>query len=188
MAYYQHNSGVPAATSRGATAPVRAEFDLIAAAFTAVLADINLRLGSTPGAPSFTGPVTFGGTVAFSVTPTLPATSGANSTDAVNVAYLNSRIAQAATIGTYVYTPISGATNAVKNCRYGADTSAIAYSLTLPASPAVGDQIAIVKFGANVLTVVRNGNTINAIAEDMTISSPYGGCELIWTGTTWRVF
>jgi hypothetical protein len=58
-------------------------------------------------------------------------------------------------------------------------------TLTLPASPTVGDVVWVTT--ANGLTtnvIARNGKNINELAEDMTIDSAYAGIQLRFSGDT----
>ena len=64
-------------------------------------------------------------------------------------------------------------------------TAASLTTLTLPASPTVGDVVWVTT--ANGLTtnvVARNGKNINELAEDMTIDSAYAGIQFRFTGDT----
>ena len=72
-----------------------------------------------------------------------------------------------------------------------ADTSGGAFTVTLPATPAVGDTVVITDgddWGTTNLTVARNGSTIEGEAEDMTMD--LGGVAVQFThdGTTWQVY
>jgi hypothetical protein len=65
-------------------------------------------------------------------------------------------------------------------------------TITLPASPSIGDEpitITHIAGTSNTLTVGRNGNAIMALAEDMTIDANYPSICLYWGGTTpgWRL-
>jgi hypothetical protein len=71
------------------------------------------------------------------------------------------------------------------------DTSGGAFTVTLPASPAVGDIITIVdggNFKTTPLTVARNGNLMQGETTDLTVDVAGVSVQLIWVGTTWRVF
>ena len=75
--------------------------------------------------------------------------------------------------------------------RYFVDTTA-ARSLTLPASPSVGDEIQIVDAsgtaGTNNITVLRNALKINGVTDDAVIDVNGGAVVLLYTGSTygWR--
>jgi hypothetical protein len=74
-----------------------------------------------------------------------------------------------------------------------ADTSAGAFTITLPASPAVGDTIILTditkSWPSRNLTVARNGKDINNVAENL-ICDVSGEVVLRYEGAThgWRVF
>ncbi len=76
--------------------------------------------------------------------------------------------------------------------RYFVNTSA-ARTLTLPASPAVGNEIVIFDAtgtaGTNNITISRNGNNINGVAENAIIDVDKAAAVLIYTGSTlgWRL-
>ena len=72
-----------------------------------------------------------------------------------------------------------------------ADTSGGAFTVTLPASPAVGDTVVITDgadWATTNLTVGRNGSTIEGDAADMTMD--LGGVAVQFThdGTTWQTY
>jgi hypothetical protein len=68
----------------------------------------------------------------------------------------------------------TGFTAAIKTS-YECNTTGGSFTVTLPASPSQGDWVLISDyagtFGANKLTVGRNGNKIMSLSEDMTVSS-----------------
>jgi hypothetical protein len=76
--------------------------------------------------------------------------------------------------------------------RVGVDTSSGTATVNLPGSPSTGDAIFFADaggaFGTNNLTIGRNGNTIQGLAQDMTISTNNSSTGLFYTGTTWRIF
>ena len=110
---------------------------------------------------------------------------------------------QAALPGDYVDTPslnsalssykqevnlaISANTTLVAGRRYFVDTTA-ARTLTLPASPTLGQEIVIFDAtgtaGANNITLSRNGNKINGLTEDAIIDVNQAITTVIYTGTT----
>jgi len=73
------------------------------------------------------------------------------------------------------------------NYNYFVDTTA-ARTLTLPASPALGDTIAIYEASGtaatNNITVARNGNKINALTEDAIVDVNQAVSLLVYTGAT----
>ena len=82
---------------------------------------------------------------------------------------------------------------AVAGDRILADTSGGAFTVTLPASPAVGDEIHILdsaaSFDNNNLTVARNGKKIQGATADLTITTENTGIGLVFMSDTygWRV-
>jgi len=78
----------------------------------------------------------------------------------------------------------------VAGTHYLVNTSA-ARTLTLPASPQAGDVIRVSDEGGNSftnnITVARNGNTIDGLAEDFLIDVNNGWAQFMWTGSDWTV-
>jgi hypothetical protein len=72
------------------------------------------------------------------------------------------------------------------------DTSGGAFTVTLPATPAVGDQVIVVdtasSWATNNLTVGRNGSTIEGLSEDLVCNISNVSVQLVYSGTTWNVF
>lgn len=72
------------------------------------------------------------------------------------------------------------------------DTSGGGFTVALPATPAVGDQVIVVdtasSWAANNLTVGRNGSTIEGLAEDLVCDISNVSVQLVYSGTTWNVF
>lgn len=87
----------------------------------------------------------------------------------------------------------STAYTAASKERIFADTSAAAWTLTLPAAPSLGDFIRVAdlagSFASNNLTIGRNGLKIMGLSEDMTVSTNNAAFELVYSGATygWRV-
>jgi hypothetical protein len=72
-----------------------------------------------------------------------------------------------------------------------ADTSGGAWTLTLPASPSVGDLVRVAdgaNWESNNLTVARNGSTIAGAAEDTTMDIPSASVDFVYDGSTWQVY
>ena len=90
------------------------------------------------------------------------------------------------TVKTANYTAVAGD-------RVLADTSGGAWTLTLPASPAVGDEIHILdaaaSFDNNNLTVARNSLKIQGGTADLTLTTENTGIGLVYMSSTygWRV-
>jgi len=87
---------------------------------------------------------------------------------------------------------ISANTTLVAGRRYFVDTTA-ARTLTLPASPAVGNEIVVIDAtgtaGTNNITINSNSGKINGTVQNLTIDVDGAGASLIYTGATygWRV-
>ena len=75
------------------------------------------------------------------------------------------------------------------NDRYFVDTSGGAKTLTLPASPQVGDQCSFVDlaatFDTNNLTIARNSLKIMGATADLVVSTENAGIQLVYTGATY---
>jgi hypothetical protein len=73
-----------------------------------------------------------------------------------------------------------------------ADTSGGAFTVTLPATPATGNQLVIADsgdtFGTNNLTVGRNGSTIEGTAEDLVLDISGVSVQFVYSGSTWNVY
>jgi hypothetical protein len=73
-----------------------------------------------------------------------------------------------------------------------ADTSSGAFTVTLPAAPAVGDTVIVADptgdWGTNNLTVGRNGSTIAGFASDLICNIASVSVQLVYDGTTWAVY
>lgn len=76
--------------------------------------------------------------------------------------------------------------------KYFVNTSA-ARTLTLPASPAQGDEISVYdstgSAGTNNITLNSNSNKINGVVQNLDIDVAYGAVSLIYTGSGygWRL-
>lgn len=71
---------------------------------------------------------------------------------------------------------------------YFVDSSSVAVTVTLPASPVVGDEVAVIDSAQNAatnnITVARNGNKIMDDASDMTVAVDGAAFRLVWSGST----
>ena len=90
-------------------------------------------------------------------------------------------------VGDYERVLISTNTVALPNRTYWVNTTAGVVTLTLPASPVIGDFIKITDlagtFGTNNCTVARNGNNIMRVADDMTISTNGASIRMVYYDT-----
>ena len=126
-------------------------------------------------------------TVATSFTLNLPTTSGTAN-----------QVIQTDGSGNLSFATVSGgaqwqavqSTSFTATVKYGyfIDTSTTAITATLPASPTLGDFIQFIDysgtFDTNNLTIARNGNKIQGVAEDLTVSVERAGLTLIYTGSS----
>lgn len=78
----------------------------------------------------------------------------------------------------------SGAYTASDGDNLFVDTSAAAVTITLPASPSIGNQVKIIDShgtaATNNITVARNGQKIQGTAADLTISTNRAGIALVY--------
>jgi len=94
---------------------------------------------------------------------------------------------------TWNSTDISSATTLVRGTGYFVDTSSAAVTLTLPASPNRGDTIKIIDLGSaatNNITIDRNGERIQGLEENMTVSTDEAAFGLVYNDTSgkgWRL-
>jgi hypothetical protein len=96
--------------------------------------------------------------------------------------------------------PASGLSYVAKSANYTlsnnegvlANTALGAFTITLPASPAVGNQVVVADaggdFGANALTIARNGSTIANAAEDLVCDINDISVQLVYSGNTWEIY
>ena len=75
------------------------------------------------------------------------------------------------------------------NDRYFVDTSGAAKTITLPASPQVGDQVSLLDlagtFDTNAMTVGRNSLKINGATADLVVNVEDAAIQLVYTGATY---
>src|SRR5210317_2454834 len=87
-----------------------------------------------------------------------------------------------------VITASGGSNTAVAGEGYFIDTTSNTHTVTLPASPSIGDKIAIKDyagtFGTNNLTIGRNGNNIQGAANDSQISTNRASIILVYSDAT----
>ena len=77
---------------------------------------------------------------------------------------------------------------AVANKGYFVDTASNVLSVTLPASPSVGEEVHVIdssnSAATNNITIVRNGNPIASSASDLTVAVNGAAFRLIWSGSS----
>jgi len=82
----------------------------------------------------------------------------------------------------------SSSFNAAAGNAYFVDTSTQAVTSTLPSSPSVGDEIRFLDiagtFDTNNLTVSRNGNPIQRLTQNLTVSTESAGFSLVYSGAS----
>lgn len=82
----------------------------------------------------------------------------------------------------------STTTTAVAGEGYFINTTSATHTITLPASPTLGDEVSIIDyagtFDTNALTVGRNSKNIQGSAADLTVSTERAGFTLVFTDDT----
>jgi hypothetical protein len=72
-----------------------------------------------------------------------------------------------------------------------ANTAGGSFNITLPATPVAGTMIAIAdgnNWSTNNLTVLRNGSTIEGVADNLILDVRDVRIDLVYNGTTWQVY
>jgi len=97
----------------------------------------------------------------------------------------------AAVSGGITYTKVIATTTLTDKQGIIADTTAGAFSVNLPATPATGTQVWIADGGSwatNNLTINRNGSTIEGVAENLVCDITGSSVQMLYDGTTWQVY
>lgn len=98
-----------------------------------------------------------------------------------------------ATSMTYAWAVKTANYTAVKGNYIAADTSAGAFTVTLPATPAANDFVVVAdvasSFATNNLTVARNGSSIMGVADDFLIDIKNASIRFTYINATygWRI-
>ena len=83
----------------------------------------------------------------------------------------------------------TGTYTALSGDKIFANTSGGAFTITLPASPAVGDEVRFVdlasSFDTHNLTVARNSLKINGQTSDLTVATEGAAFSLVYSGATY---
>ena len=86
------------------------------------------------------------------------------------------------------YVTTTGAYTAVNGDQVIVDTSAAAVTVTLPASPAVGNEVHFLdgklSFNSNNLTICRNSQPIQGVASDLTVNTNGQSFTLVYANST----
>ena len=148
-----------------------------------------LLVKTTDYATSNSNTVTLTSAAAASDIIEIVSVTGANSVNTYTQAEVDALLAANTSVAPL---SISANTTLVAKKRYFV-TSSSALTLTLPASPALNDEIQIVDASGNAstynITVARNGNKINGGTGNLIIDNNGGWYTLLYTGTTygWKV-
>ena len=202
------NGGKIVAVNSGAT-----DIEYITVSGTGTVTSLDIS-GGTTGLTTSGGPVTTAGTITLAGTLAVAnGGTGATSLTANNVILGNGtsavQVVAPGTTGnvltsngttwissvlsgglayTYTTTPVT----ATNNQGVLADTSGGSFTVTLPATPSVGNQVIIAdagsSWGTNNLTVGRNGSTIGGLAENLVCDLSGVSVQFVYDGTTWEVY
>jgi len=90
--------------------------------------------------------------------------------------------------GTSWQAVVTGATTMVAGRGYFVNTTSSAFTMTLPASPSLGDAVKIIDyagtFDSNTCTIGRNSQKIAGASADMTVTTERAGLTLVFTDST----
>lgn len=168
------------------------------APFTVTLASPAVATGSQQGFYNNTG-----GVVTLSApSGTIKGPSANSATDYVmqnqTVVFLTSDgtnyILTGQIAGGFVNVDVTGPVTAAPSQVLWVNTTSAAISVTLPATPAKGDTIRVIDvantFDTNALTLLRNGQNIMSVADNLTVSTEGAAFDLIYYDATrgWRIF
>jgi cytoskeletal protein CcmA (bactofilin family) len=90
--------------------------------------------------------------------------------------------------GTSWQAVVTGATTMVSGRGYFVNTTSSAFTMTLPASPSIGDSVTVIDyagtFDSNNCTVGRNSQKIHGASEDLTVATERAAFTLVFTDST----
>ena len=147
-----------------------------------------LRLGDNTGSAyvGLKAPATISGDTAYTLTlPTATGTTG----QVLALSDGSGTLSFATVAGGAAWQAVktSGFTAVAKE-GYFCNTTSSAFTVTLPASPTIGDFISFVDyagtFDTNNLTIARNGKNIQGLAEDLTVNQERAAFTLVFTDNT----
>ena len=160
----------------GAVTPTHAQLNFVTGVTSAIQTQIDLKAGLI--SPAFAG------------TPSAPtATLGTNSTLLATTAFMQAAIANVNAQTALVVVPVTGITQTAVAGSHYILINVAATTVTLSATPATGDTVWVTwTNGLTTNVIVRNGNTIMGIAEDMTLdASTNGTVQLRYVSSSWRL-
>ena len=90
--------------------------------------------------------------------------------------------------GTAWQSVVTGATTMVSGRGYFVNTTSSAFTMTLPSSPSIGDNVTIIDyagtFDSNTCTIGRNSEKIQGAAADMTVTTERAAFTLVYVDST----
>ena len=90
--------------------------------------------------------------------------------------------------GTAWQSVVTGATTMVSGRGYFVNTTSSAFTMTLPASPSIGDNVSIIDyagtFDSNTCTIGRNSQKIQGATADMTVTTERAAFTLVYVDAT----
>lgn len=114
-----------------------------------------------------------------------------NTTDEALLMWYNDAWVEVGGSGGIEYIKVTSNYTAEINEGVIADSNAGTFNITLPATPEIGSLVSIVdgdNFYNNNVIVLRNGNTINDLAEDVTLNVAGIKTDFIYDGVTWNIY
>ena len=90
--------------------------------------------------------------------------------------------------GTAWQAVVTGATTMVSGRGYFVNTTSSAFTMTLPASPSIGNYVQIIDyagtFDSNTCTIGRNSEKIQGASDDMTVTTERAAFTLVYVDST----